>query len=111
MEIKCINLGYVVSDEKADFVETIFTKHASWMNEFYSEANDGPKYLIYLHISPNLLSSLTLQIQRKEQLETLFLLSTKDSHLSRAFNGMLKMHRRMIIFPNFMKSWEIMGKL
>ena len=46
MEIKCINLGYVVSDEKADFVETIFTKHASWMNEFYSEANDGTKHLI-----------------------------------------------------------------
>ena len=46
MEIKCINLGYVVSDDKADFVETIFTKHASWMSEFYSEANDGTKYLI-----------------------------------------------------------------
>ncbi len=45
MEIKCINLGYVVSDEKADFVETIFTKHASWMNEFYSEANDGTEVL------------------------------------------------------------------
>ena len=28
MDIKCMNLGYVVTDEKADHVEAIFKKHA-----------------------------------------------------------------------------------
>ena len=34
MEIKCINLGYVVADEKAEHVEKIFKKHAEWMSGF-----------------------------------------------------------------------------
>ena len=41
MEIKCINLGYVVADEKAAHVEQIFKKHAEWMSGFYSSNNDG----------------------------------------------------------------------
>ena len=28
MDIKCMNLGYVVTDEKADHVEAILKKHA-----------------------------------------------------------------------------------
>ncbi len=41
MDIKCINLGYVVADEKAEHVEEIFKKHAEWMNGFYSSENNG----------------------------------------------------------------------
>ena len=46
MEIKCINLGYVVADEKAEHVEGIFKKHAKWMNGFYSSKNNGESHLI-----------------------------------------------------------------
>ena len=46
MEIKCINLGYVVADEKAEHVEQIFKKHAKWMSGFYSSKNDGESHLI-----------------------------------------------------------------
>ena len=46
MDIKCINLGYVVADEKADHVEEIFKTHAEWMDGFYSSDNDGESHLI-----------------------------------------------------------------
>ena len=45
-EIKCINLGYVVPKDKADEVLELFKTHAAWMQEFYSDTNDGSKYLI-----------------------------------------------------------------
>ena len=45
-EIKCINLGYVVPKDKADEVLELFKTHAAWMQEFYSDSNDGSKYLI-----------------------------------------------------------------
>ena len=45
-EIRCINLGYVVPKENAEEVESIFKKHASWMEEFYSENNDGQEHLL-----------------------------------------------------------------
>ena len=45
MEIKCINLGYVVADEKAKHVEGIFKKHAEWMSGFYSSKNDGESHI------------------------------------------------------------------
>ena len=45
-EIRCINLGYVVPKESAERVESIFKKHASWMEEFYSENNDGQEHLL-----------------------------------------------------------------
>ena len=44
--IRCINLGYVVSEDKAEGVEEIFKKHASWMKDFYSEENEGLDHLI-----------------------------------------------------------------
>ena len=44
-EIRCINLGYVVPKESAEKVESIFKKHASWMEEFYSENNNGQEHL------------------------------------------------------------------
>ncbi len=45
-EIRCINLGYVVPKESAEKVESIFKKHASWMEEFYSENNNGQEHLL-----------------------------------------------------------------
>ena len=45
-EIRCINLGYVVPKESAEEVENIFKKHSSWMEEFYSENNDGQEHLL-----------------------------------------------------------------
>ena len=45
-EIKCINLSYVVSSDNAGDVENVFKKHASWMNEFYAEENEGKEHLI-----------------------------------------------------------------
>ena len=45
-EVKCINLGYVVPKDKADEVLELFKTHAAWMQEFYSDSNDGSKYLI-----------------------------------------------------------------
>ena len=44
-EIRCINLGYVVSKDSAEEVESVFKKHAFWMEEIYSENNDGQKHL------------------------------------------------------------------
>ena len=46
MEIKSINLGYIVADEKAEHVEEIFKKHAEWMNGFYWSKNNGKSHLI-----------------------------------------------------------------
>ena len=62
-EIRCINLGYVVPKENAEEVEGIFKKHASWMEKFYSEDNDGQKHLLnsYLLKYLNLLIQLILQ--------------------------------------------------
>ena len=51
MDMKCINLGYVVSDEKADHVEAIFKKHAEWMDGFYSSDNNGESHLISAHFT------------------------------------------------------------
>ena len=45
-EIKCINLGYVVPKDNSEEVEKIFKKHASWMEDFYSENNDGQRHLL-----------------------------------------------------------------
>ena len=44
--LKCINLAYVCSESEADEVENIFRKHATWMTEFYSEANGGLDHLV-----------------------------------------------------------------
>ena len=45
-EIKCINLGYVCSNAEAASVEEVFRKHAAWMTDFYSEANNGSEHLL-----------------------------------------------------------------
>lgn len=45
-DIKCINLGYVCSNEDAPAVEEVFRKHAAWMTEFYSESNNGSEHLL-----------------------------------------------------------------
>ena len=45
-DIRCINLSYVVPKDKADEVQVIFKKHSAWMQNFYSDTNDGPKHLI-----------------------------------------------------------------
>ena len=74
MEIKCINLGYVVAD--SEHVEQIFKKHAEWMNEFYSSKNNGESHLIsaYFTKSPEFTDQQTLQ---KALLGTLFSPSMK----------------------------------
>ena len=51
MDIKCMNLGYVVTDEKADHVEAIFKKHAEQMDKFYPSDNDGESHLISAHFT------------------------------------------------------------
>lgn len=45
-EIRCINYSFAVPKESAEEVELIFRKHAAWMEEFYSEINDGQKHLL-----------------------------------------------------------------
>ena len=45
-DIKCINLGYVCSNAEAASVEEVFRKHAAWMTDFYSEANNGSEHLL-----------------------------------------------------------------
>ena len=45
-DIKCINLGYVCSNAEAASVEEVFRKHAAWMTDFYSEANNGNEHLL-----------------------------------------------------------------
>ena len=45
-EIRCINLGYVVPKDNSEEVEKIFKKHASWMEDFYSENNGGQTHLL-----------------------------------------------------------------
>jgi hypothetical protein len=67
-EIRCINLGYVVPKERAEKVESIFKKHASWMEEFYSENNDGQEHLLnsYLLKHLNLLIQLIPQRAKLE---------------------------------------------
>jgi len=45
-DIKCINLGYVCPKAESEAVEAIFRKHAAWMNNFYSEANNGNEHLL-----------------------------------------------------------------
>ena len=49
-EIKCINLGYVVPKDKADEVLELFKTHAAWMQEFYSDSNDGST-VSYTHLT------------------------------------------------------------
>ncbi len=45
-DIRCINLGYVVPEDKADEVQSVFNKHSAWMDDFYSDSNNGSEYLI-----------------------------------------------------------------
>ena len=45
-EIRCINLGYVVPKDNSEEVEKIFKKHASWMEDIYSENNGGQTHLL-----------------------------------------------------------------
>ena len=45
-KIICINLGFVIPKDNLREVEHIFKVHADWMKEFYSEYNNGKKYLI-----------------------------------------------------------------
>ena len=45
-DIKCIKLGYVCSNAEAASVEEVFRKHAAWMTDFYSEANNGSEHLL-----------------------------------------------------------------
>ncbi len=44
--LKCINLAYVCSESEAVEVENTFSKHATWMTEFYSESNGGLDHLV-----------------------------------------------------------------
>ena len=50
-EIICINLGFVVPKNDLQEVEHTFKVHANWMKEFYSEYNNGKKYLISAYTS------------------------------------------------------------
>ncbi len=37
-DVKCINIAFCVPKEDAEEVQTVFKKHASWMEEFYSNS-------------------------------------------------------------------------
>jgi hypothetical protein len=50
-KIICINLGFVVPKNNLQEVEHIFKVHTDWMKEFYSEYNNGKKYLISAYIT------------------------------------------------------------
>jgi len=50
-KIICINLGFVVPKNKQSEVESIFKVHVKWMKKFYSESNNGKKYLISAYIT------------------------------------------------------------
>ena len=50
-KIICINLGFVVPKNDLREVEHIFKVHADWMKKFYSEYNNGKKYLISAYTS------------------------------------------------------------
>ncbi|OUU74241.1 MAG: hypothetical protein CBC29_08910 [Methylococcaceae bacterium TMED69] len=45
-EIRCINYSFAVPKESSEEVEVVFRKHAAWMEEFYSEDNNGQKHLL-----------------------------------------------------------------
>ena len=45
-DMRCINLGYVVPKDQADQVQAVFKKHSAWMENFYSDSNNGPDHLI-----------------------------------------------------------------
>ena len=50
-KIVCINLGFVVPKNKVKEVESILKIHTEWMSEFYSEGNNGKKYLLGAYIT------------------------------------------------------------
>jgi hypothetical protein len=50
-KIICINLGFIVPKNKLFEVQPIFDEHANWMKEFYSESNEGRKYLISAYLT------------------------------------------------------------
>jgi len=56
-DMRCINLGYVVPKDQADQVQAVFKKHSAWMENFYSDVNNGPDHLIssFLHEQMSLL--------------------------------------------------------
>jgi|TARA_B110000263_G_scaffold172970_1_gene150904 hypothetical protein len=45
-DIRCINFGYVVPEDKADEVQSVFNKHSAWMDDFYCESVNGQEHLI-----------------------------------------------------------------
>ena len=50
-KIICINLVFIVPKNNLEEVEPVFKLHADWMKNFYSESNDGKKYLISAYIT------------------------------------------------------------
>ena len=59
-DIRCINVGYVVPEDKADEVQSVFNKHSAWMDDFYSDSNNGSEHLInsYFTRAPEFINPL-----------------------------------------------------
>ena len=53
-DIVCINLGFVVPKKDEEEVENILKIHSNWMREFYSDINNGNKYLLSAYITKSI---------------------------------------------------------
>ena len=109
-EIKCINLGYVCSNAEAASVEEVFRKHAAWMTDFYSEANNGSEHLLnaYFTKAPEFIDPT--DPEKGENGNTLFKINER-------FTGMASIQRHVEnasqndYFPQFAEILGSYGKV
>ena len=109
-DIKCINLGYVCSNAEAASVEEVFRKHAAWMTDFYSEANNGSEHLLNAYFTKAPEFKDPTDPSKGETGNTLFTINEQFASME-SVQRHVENASKNDYFPDFAKLLEDYGKV